>query len=122
MDSIALSWQQKKILTEYNKWEKIEDQLKEYIMTEIKEATGRSRVVLERILNMILAIDKAQDEQIERVLNKALIIAHINRLSNQILMPYDVNTKRYKPRVSKQMAFDFPIEIGIQEFKRRDVS
>jgi len=121
MDSIALSWQQRRILNDYNKWEEVEDRLKEYIQMELKDAKGKTRIVLEKILNLILEIDKEQDRQIESILRAALVIGHINRLSNQILMPYDVSTERYKPRQVKQLSLGLPIELGIQ-LLRRDVS
>ncbi|WP_218916072.1 hypothetical protein [Kosmotoga pacifica] len=122
MDSIALSWQQRRILKEFNKWELVEDELKEYILMEIKESTGRTRVILERILNLILKIDEAQDRQIDEIAKKAILIAHINRISNQILAPYDVSVERYKPRENRQLVLNLPIELGIQTFRRRDVS
>ncbi|AKI96568.1 hypothetical protein IX53_00610 [Kosmotoga pacifica] len=89
---------------------------------EIKESTGRTRVILERILNLILKIDEAQDRQIDEIAKKAILIAHINRISNQILAPYDVSVERYKPRENRQLVLNLPIELGIQTFRRRDVS
>jgi hypothetical protein len=87
-------------------------------MKELMSAEGRTRVVLNRILDWILKIDGEQDTQVKEITNIARYIGHINRLSNKILKNFDITIERYKPRKERQMFFNFPIETGIQTFRR----
>jgi len=44
------------------------------------------------VLDIVLRIDNIQDRQIETILHDAFTIATINRFSNKILKPLDIQT------------------------------
>lgn len=89
LDSISLSFQQQLLLDQHNEQEEIEDGLKEYIASYIPTAPPIWKAVLQRILDIILKIDEAQDKQIETILKHSRTISLINRVSNGLLKPYD---------------------------------
>ena len=89
LDSISLSSQQQLLLDEHNRQEEPEDKLKEYIASYIPTAPILWKAVLQRILDIILKIDEAQDKHIETILRHSHAITVINRASNGLLKPYD---------------------------------
>ena len=93
-DSIALGTRIRNILREYEELEEWEDRLKEYLGNEIIRAEGYWKGVLQRVLDIVLRIDNIQDRQIETILHDAFTIATINRFSNEVLKPFDIQTER----------------------------
>ncbi|WP_367357657.1 hypothetical protein [Mesotoga sp.] len=93
-DSIALGTKIGNILREFEELEEWEDRLKEYLGNEIIRAEGYWKGVLQRVLDIVLRIDNIQDRQIETILHDAFTIATINRFSNEVLKPFDIQTER----------------------------
>ena len=95
-DSIALGTKIRNILRKYDELEEWEDRLKKYLADQIARNNGCFKAVLQRVLDIILKIDAIQDSQIEAIVRDAFTIATINRFSNQILKPLDIQTPRPK--------------------------
>jgi hypothetical protein len=95
-DSIALGTKIRDILRKYDELEGWEDRLKEYLADQIVRNDGYFKAVLQRVLDIILKIDAIQDSQIEAIVRDAFTIATINRFSNEILKPLDIQTPRPK--------------------------
>lgn len=95
-DSIALGTKIRDILRKYDELEEWEDRLKEYLADQIVRNDGYFKAVLQRVLDIILKIDAIQDSQIAAVVRYAFTIATINRFSNKILKPLDIQSPRPK--------------------------
>jgi len=90
MESQALALDQHEKLDEFERGERDEEKLKEWIKTRITSTAGQHRKDLQYILQQIQKIDKAQDEAIEDIRRYAEIIRRINYRSNALLKFYDV--------------------------------
>ena len=89
-ESIASGGQIEILLSKFNRWEEIEDELKEKLRRWMAAASDEYRSKLAEVLKTIEEIDKAQDEIIETIWALALHIERINRKSNELLKPHDI--------------------------------
>lgn len=95
-DSQASTMIQAKLLQKYNEYEKLEDQLKEYL----KERDPYA-------YNLLCQIDKAQDEITDDLLYYADYIYRINHISNGLLKRFDCHGERREKPVTTRFTLLF---------------
>ncbi len=112
VDSMASARIQADLLTEFNRLEAREDELKEFIKRWALSSPSPYREAFQHILSEIEEIDKAQDEQIYDIYYKAQHIYEINWLSNKLLKPFDA-----KGRYIIKQKFIYPL-FGLEVIRK----
>jgi uncharacterized NAD-dependent epimerase/dehydratase family protein len=93
------------LLREFDKWEVVEDELKEQIkrwMDEYPEAYS----LLKWILYKIEEIDKHQDEIIEKVIERVIKTLLNNQMANGLWKAYEPKGNYYKKAAFRAPLFD----------------
>jgi len=97
MESQANSRNQADLIDRFNRWEMIEDELKEKLKYWMVHSPSPYREIFKNIYETIQKIDEAQDEIISDIYFFAQRTYYINFLSNGLLKRFDV-TGPYKRR------------------------
>lgn len=120
-DSMALSDLIQEWMETFEKFEKEEDQLKDYIAERLLQADPENKIQYEYILHKILEIDFYQDRIIEKIISAAKTIFRRNRESNNILKPFEIYTKeRMRKRMEQIKSNPKLLSLWSQEVKEEE--